>query len=149
MAQSNPFCTSCGAELRSGASFCGKCGTTIEQGNSNPQPAYKNPRQESFEEYENDYVGRAVGNSNPQPRYNNSPSNGPYVGVSAAWWLLPIFFSFIGGIIAWVCVKDTDPRMAKNCLILGIILTVVPFAIGILFVFIAALPGMFSYDMMR
>ena len=150
MAQSNPFCTSCGAELRSGASFCGKCGTTIEQGYSNPQPAYKNPRQESFEEYENDYVGRVGGNSNPQPRYNNSQGNGPYGGKpSAAWWLLPIFLSWLGGIIAWLGVKDRDPRMAKNCLILGIILTVVPIAIGILFASIASLPGMFSYDMMR
>ena len=145
MAQSNPFCTSCGAELRSGASFCGKCGTTIEQGSFSPtSPAYKNPRQESFEEYENDYVGRIGGNSNPQPRYNNSPSNGPYVGVSAAWWLLPIFFSFIGGIIAWVCVKDTDPRMAKNCLILGIVITVVPFLIVLLMV-VATLP--YGFDM--
>jgi len=150
MAQSNPFCTSCGAELRSGASFCGKCGTTIEQGSFSPtSPAYKNPRQESFEEYENDYVGRIGGNSNPQPRYNNSQRNGPYVGVSAAWWLLPIFFSVIGGIIAWVCVKDTDPRMAKNCLILGIILTVAPIAIIFLIAFIGILPGMYSFDMMR
>jgi len=145
MAQSNPFCTSCGAELRSGASFCGKCGTTIEQGSFSPtSPAYKNPRQESFEEYENDYVGRIGGNSNPQPRYNNSQRNGPYVGVSAAWWLLPIFFSVIGGIIAWVCVKDTDPRMAKNCLILGIVITVVPFLIVLLMV-VATLP--YGFDM--
>ena len=145
MAQSNPFCTSCGAELRPGASFCGKCGTTIEQGYSNPQPAYKNPRQEAFEEYENDYVSRAGGNSNPQPRYNNSQSNGPYGGKpSAAWWLLPIFFSFIGGIIASVCVKDTDPRMAKNCLILGIVITVVPFLIVLLMV-VATLP--YGFDM--
>jgi len=145
MAHSNPFCTSCGAELRSGASFCGKCGTTIEQGSFSPtSPAYKNPRQESFEEYENDYVGRIGGNSNPQPRYNNSQRNGPYVGVSAAWWMLPIFFSVIGGIIAWVCVKDTDPRMAKNCLILGIVITVVPFLIVLLMV-VATLP--YGFDM--
>ena len=144
MSQSNPFCTSCGAALRSGATFCGKCGIEVEQGYSNPQPAYKNPRQETFEEYENDYVGRVGGNSNPQPRYNNSPSNGPYVGVSAAWWLLPIFFSVIGGIIAWVCVKDTDPRMAKNCLILGIVITVVPFLIVLLMV-VATLP--YGFDM--
>ena len=149
MSQSNPFCTSCGAALRSGATFCGKCGIEVEQGYSNPQPAYKNPRQETFEEYENDYVGRVGGNSNPQPRYNNSQRNGPYVGVSAAWWLLPIFFSFIGGIIAWVCVKDTDPRMAKNCLILGIAITVVPIAIMLLIVFIGFLPSMYSFDMMR
>ena len=144
MSQSNPFCTSCGAALRSGATFCGKCGIEVEQGYSNPQPAYKNPRQESFEEYENDYVGRIGGNSNPQPRYNNSQRNGPYVGVSAAWWLLPIFFSVIGGIIAWVCVKDTDPRMARNCLILGIVITVVPFLIVLLMV-VATLP--YGFDM--
>ena len=143
MAQSNPFCTSCGAELRSGASFCGKCGTTIEQGNSNPQPAYKNPRQESFEEYENDYVDRAGGNSNPQPRYNNSQRNGPYGGKpSAAWWLLPIFLSLIGGVIAWACVKDRDPRMARNCLILGIVFTVAPFAISLLMIGVVNLPYM-------
>ena len=144
MSQSNPFCTSCGAALRSGATFCGKCGIEVEQGYSNPQPAYKNPRQETFEEYENDYVGRIGGNSNPQPRYNNSQRNGPYVGVSAAWWLLPIFFSVIGGIIAWVCVKDTDPRMAKNCLILCIVITVVPFLIVLLMV-VATLP--YGFDM--
>ena len=150
MAQSNPFCTSCGAALRSGASFCGKCGTTIKQGYSNPQPAYKNPRQESFEEYENDYVGRMGGNSNPQPRYNNFQSNGPYGGKpSAAWWLLPIFLSWLGGIIAWLGVKDRDPRMAKNCLILGIILTVVPSALVYGLMAIVSLPGMYSFDMMR
>ena len=151
MAQSNPFCTSCGAELRSGASFCGKCGTTIEQGSFSPtSPAYKNPRQESFEEYENDYVDRAGGNSNPQPRYNNSQGNGPYGGKpSAAWWLLPIFLSWIGGLIAWLVVKDRDPRMARNCLILGIILTVAPIAIIFLIAFIGILPGMYSFDMMR
>ena len=146
MAQSNPFCTSCGAELRPGISFWCKCGTAIEQGYSNPQPAYKNSRQEAFEEYENDYVSRAGGNSNPQPRYNNSPSNGPYVGVSAAWYLLPIFLSFIGGIIAWVCVKDRDPGMAKNCLILGIVITVVPFLI-VLLIGLVSLP--YGFDMAR
>ena len=146
MSQSNPFCTSCGAALRSGATFCGKCGIEVEQGYSNPQPAYKNPRQESFEEYENDYVGRIGGNSNPQPRYNNSQRNGPYVGVSAAWWLLPIFFSFIGGIIAWACVKDRDPGMAKNCLILGIVITVVPFLI-VLLIGLVSLP--YGFDMAR
>lgn len=146
MSQSNQFCSSCGAALRSGRNFCGSCGAKINQGYSNPQPAYKNPRQESFEQYENDYVGRVSGNSNPQPRYNNSPSNGPYVGVSAAWYLLPIFLSFIGGIIAWVCVKDRDPGMAKNCLILGIVITVVPFLI-VLLIGLVSLP--YGFDMAR
>ena len=132
--------------------FCDECGhkfAASSEPQSQPQTLQSETsdgasgsQSKSFEEYENDYVGRIGGNSNPQPRYNNSQRNGPYVGVSAAWWLLPIFFSFIGGIIAWAGVKDRDPRMAKNCLILGIILTVVPFAIGILFVFVISLPGM-------
>ena len=122
MSQSNPFCTSCGSELRPGASFCGKCGTTIEQGNSNPQPAYNNYQ----------------GNRRLSPHVHSGGK------PSAAWWLLPIFLSWLGGIIAWLGVKDRDPRMAKNCLILGIILTVVPIAIGILFTSIASLPYMFG-----
>ena len=122
MAQSNPFCTSCGSELRPGSSFCGKCGTTVEQGYSNPQPAYNN-----FQ-----------GNRRLSPHVHSGGK------PSAAWWLLPIFLNWLGGIIAWLGVKDRDPRMAKNCLILGIILTVVPIAIGILFTSIASLPYMFG-----
>ena len=116
MAQSNPFCTSCGAGLRPGSSFCGKCGTTVEQGYSNPQPAY-----------------------------NYSQGNVPYGKPSAVWWLLPIFVGLIGGIIAWACLKDRDPGMAKNCLILSILLTVASFLIGFLFAGIASLPYMFGY----
>ena len=120
MSQSNPFCTNCGATLRSETGFCGKCGTKVEQGYSNPQPAYNN-----FQ-----------GNRRLSPHVHSGGK------PSAAWWLLPIFLSLLGGLIAWLGVKDRDPRMAKNCLILGIILTVVPFAIGILFVFVISLPGM-------
>lgn len=56
---------------------------------------------------------------------------------SAWWFLLPIFFSIVGGIIAYFVIKDDDPKRAKSCLWLGIILTgigiaafVIPFAIG-------------------
>ena len=92
MAQSNPFCTSCGSELRPGASFCGKCGTTIEQGYSNPQPAYKNPRQESFEEYENDYVGRVVEDETDTDESDVSES--PEIQGGAIWMPdgQPIYF---------------------------------------------------------
>ena len=67
---------------------------------------------------------------------------------SAAWWLLPIFFSLIGGIIAWACIKDRDPRMAKNNLILGIVLTVLPGAVFMVIALgIASIP--YGFDMMR
>ena len=48
---------------------------------------------------------------------------------SSLWFLLPIFFSIIGGVIAYFIIKDDDPHKAKNCLLLGIILTAISFAI--------------------
>ena len=51
---------------------------------------------------------------------------------SNLWFLLPIFFNVIGGVIAYFIIKDDDPRKAKNCLWLGIILTVISFAIFVI-----------------
>jgi hypothetical protein len=57
---------------------------------------------------------------------------------SAWWFLLPILFNVIGGVIAYFVIKEDDPKRAKSCLWLGIILTaigigffLIPFAIGI------------------
>lgn len=38
---------------------------------------------------------------------------------------MPIFFNIIGGVIAYFVLRDDDPRKAKNCLWLGIILTAI------------------------
>ncbi len=61
---------------------------------------------------------------------------------SNAWFLLPILFGVIGGIIAFFILRHDDPRKAKNCLYLGLVLMV----IGIIFnIFIAAtIPGLDS-----
>ncbi|TLX83120.1 MAG: hypothetical protein E6K98_05130 [Thaumarchaeota archaeon] len=48
---------------------------------------------------------------------------------SSWWFLLPILFSLVGGIIAYFIIKEDDPRKAKNCLYLGIILAVIPIVI--------------------
>ena len=42
---------------------------------------------------------------------------------SGVWYLLPIFLAIIGGVITYFVVKEDDPKKAKNCLYLGIILT--------------------------
>jgi cytochrome bd-type quinol oxidase subunit 1 len=39
---------------------------------------------------------------------------------SNAWFLLPIFFGIIGGIIAFFILRNDDPRKARNCLYLGL-----------------------------
>ena len=48
---------------------------------------------------------------------------------SNIWFLLPMLFGIIGGIIAFFILRQDDPRKAKNCLYLGIIFMI----IGIIF----------------
>ena len=35
---------------------------------------------------------------------------------SRAWYLVPIFFGLIGGIIAYFAIRRDDPQKAKKCL---------------------------------
>lgn len=44
--------------------------------------------------------------------------------VSGAWWLLPIFIGWLGGLIAWLVNKDVDPAKARAMLITGIVVSV-------------------------
>ena len=54
-------------------------------------------------------------------RYEPSPS--------LWWYLVPLFFGLLGGIVGYVGVKNEDKGMANNLLNLGIIMTVVDIAI--------------------
>ena len=51
------------------------------------------------------------------------------MGKSKAWYLLPILMGIIGGIIMYFVIKNEEPDMAKNGLILGVLLTVVGLAL--------------------
>ncbi|HET7337159.1 MAG TPA: hypothetical protein VFJ23_04625 [Candidatus Nitrosotalea sp.] len=39
---------------------------------------------------------------------------------------MPILFNAIGGIIAFFVIREDDPKKARNCLYLGIILCIIP-----------------------
>jgi hypothetical protein len=54
---------------------------------------------------------------------------------SAGWYLLPLLFSILGGIIGYIVLKAKDEKMAKNILYLGI----GTFVLGI--IVIAAIPS--------
>ena len=45
---------------------------------------------------------------------------------SSFWFLLPILFNVIGGVIAFFVIQEDDPKKARNCLLLGIVLAVIP-----------------------
>jgi len=51
---------------------------------------------------------------------------------SNLWFLLPIFIGLIGGIIAFFILRQDDPKKAKNCLFLGIILAIIGLVFNIL-----------------
>lgn len=59
-----------------------------------------------------------------------------------AWYLVPIFFGIMGGLVMYLVLKDEDKRMAKKGLVLGIILGAIGIALvviiyGVLFSFLA------------
>ena len=54
---------------------------------------------------------------------------------SGLWYILPIIFGIIGGVIAYFVIKQDDPDKAKNCLYLGIVLLIIDIVAGLLFVF--------------
>jgi len=38
---------------------------------------------------------------------------------SGMWYLAPILFGIIGGIVAYFIIRNDAPKMARNCLIIG------------------------------
>ena len=62
--------------------------------------------------------------STASPEVARAPAAPPR-RVSGAWWLLPIFIGWIGGLIAWLVNKDVDPKQARAMLVTGIASSVV------------------------
>ena len=56
----------------------------------------------------------------------------PEKSRSNLWFLLPIFLGLIGGIIAFFVLRQDDPKKAKNCLYLGIVLAIIGLMLNIL-----------------
>ena len=63
------------------------------------------------------------------------------------WYLVPIIFDGIpGGVVAYFAIRYDDPRKAKNCLYLGIIITAIGVA-GYIIMFVVmseSMPDMFN-----
>jgi len=66
-----------------------------------------------------------------EPQATDSHSQ-PIKRPSKAWYLVPIFFGIIGGLVMYLVLKDEDRKMAKNGLVMSIVLTVVTFVISII-----------------
>ena len=102
------FCDSCGHELRSTAKFCGACGTKAET-------TSQDTNQHSVDE-------------TPPPKHGYQRAPGNDMGITTSrpagriWYLLPLLFGILGGIIAYAVIRHRNPRRARNILILTIIM---------------------------
>ena len=99
------LCDNCGHELRSTAKFCGACGTKAET-------TSQDTNQHSVDE-------------TPPPKHGYQRAPGNDMGITTSrpagriWYLLPLLFGILGGIIAYAVIRHRNPRRARNCLILG------------------------------
>ena len=53
---------------------------------------------------------------------------------SGWWFALPIFLGLIGGVIAYFAIRRDDPRKAKNCLYVGIVLAAIGVGLNLLLI---------------
>ncbi len=102
------FCENCGHELKPNAKFCGSCGTKVET-------TRHDTNQHSVDE-------------TPPPKYGYQRAPGNDLGITTSrpagriWYLLPLLFGILGGIIAYAVIRHRNPRRARNILILTIIM---------------------------
>ena len=74
-----------------------------------------------------------------EPNYNEK--------IRSGWWyLVPILFGLVGGIIGYFALRKDDPKKAKNCLIIGGILTIINIVVSTSLVFVSDTS---PYDVVR
>jgi hypothetical protein len=56
-------------------------------------------------------------------------------GPSKFWYLLPILFGIIGGLIMYLALRGRDAKMAKKGLLLGVLLIVAQIVISMAMLF--------------
>lgn len=127
-------CAQCGFENEGDARFCGNCGTTISITTAIPPAPAVPPGLNLI------YCPRCRAGNEANSRYcsscgmsftvttENQPRSGMNTSMtvkqtSAGWWLLPLFMTWVGGLIAYLVVRDSDQSKAKRLLWFGLGMT--------------------------
>jgi len=135
-------CPQCHFENEEGSKFCGNCGTAlgVSQTIRNAMPVSQarelycascgapNPGDSLFCENCGSKLAsqQGPGVSTGALQYATTGKK-----TSAAWWLMPIFLGWIGGIVAWLVVRENDKSKARRLLWTGIAITAFWFILGI------------------
>jgi len=122
---------------------CSKCGKILYQGQ------VSNPIDQIIKSYKGRCPSCGKLLSPPgtmgveaKPATINKPKP-TYKKPSKLWYLLPIFLTWIGGIIGYLVIKDRDKEFAKRLLIVGLVLTIVFIVIGVI-IFLFGITTYFS-----
>lgn len=151
--QAEMHCTQCGAKIEPTSRFCSSCGkptslaATTNSNNEDQTRKEKEAKQEinttssaippTQRRREGRDLPRSYTKMTDEEYYYN------YRDASGAWYLLPIFIGFIGGIIMWLALRNEDPLKAKYGIYVGIISS----ALGFIFLlFIASLASASAYN---
>ena len=111
------FCDNCRNKLRSTSKFCGACGTKAETTSQD--------------------TNQHLVDETPSPKHGYQRAPGNDMGITTSrpagriWYLLPILFGLIGGIVAYAVIRHRNPRRARNILILAAILFVLHAILGL------------------
>ena len=131
-------CPKCQTENESGARFCANCGSRLTAPrpaatagptrtpgqNSCPSCGQVNPTGSAFCETCGTKLAAPPAPTTLPGQAPTKPAAQAKGQTSGAWWLLPIFLGWVGGLIGYLVVKESDQSKAKGLLIFGIIWTV-------------------------
>ena len=134
-------CEQCQFENEEGAKFCGNCGAPLAL--SKPPTIFAKPASHLAHVYCQQCGGpneegstfcyrcgsRLMVEANLHYHHTGQRHEAPE-NTSAAWWLMPIFLAWVGGLIAWAIVREKDKGKAKHLLFLGIGITVLWIILG-------------------
>ena len=139
-------CSKCHSENDEDAAFCGDCGAPLVPGENDipfakPAPVVNQvncPKCGTPNEEGSIFCDSCGSGLTPQASQPYYPASEPSVATerktSWAWWLLPIFFTWLGGLIAWLVLRKDDNSKAKRLLWTGIGLAIFIIVLNIIII---------------
>jgi uncharacterized membrane protein YvbJ len=125
MVEINNPCPKCGEETSLEQKFCNKCGNKVK-----PEKSTQHCGSCGIEiTYPQETCNKCGSKVNLSKFQYNEPKR----VTTKRWYLFPILLGIIGGVISWALLRESDYKMATNCLLVGIgvsIFYVIIFAIA-------------------
>ena len=112
MVEINNPCPKCGSETSLDQKFCNKCGNNLEPDQSTQFCGQCGA--------EISYPENTCGKCGSKVNLSKFGYKEPKRETTKRWYLFPIIFGIFGGVTAWALLRESDHKMATNCLLVGI-----------------------------